>query len=156
MANTGIKKILIILLIIITILYPNIGYEETEDIEDSVHYKMLKKLKMETEEETLLRRGEIVFFISFGYVWMYQFLLYDQILAPSFNDKAKIGQLSDRNLYFAVITSIVVALFIARNDSQFIHYTKYNKVYSLIDKTTTYKESYNDYNWYFSFFSWEF
>ncbi|HOJ49843.1 MAG TPA: hypothetical protein PKW55_03445 [Spirochaetota bacterium] len=156
MVNTGFKKIASIFLVFI-LLFPLFIYSDTiENSDDSIHFKMLKKLNIEPEEESLLRRGEIVFFISFGYLWMYQFLLYDQILQASFRDKTQIGKLSDKNLYFAVITSAIIALFIARNDSQFIHYVKAQKVYNFEDKIVTYQESFNNYNWYFNFFSWEF
>lgn len=125
-----------------------------------VHDRMLEKLNLQDshQNQSFFRRGEITFFISFGYLWMYQFILYDQLLSGSFSETNMDGELTDRNLYFAVITSLVLALFVARNDLQHTyylekgHFFKYQKAFSnpVFDRT---KKSYN---WYFDFFSWKF
>jgi len=124
------------------------------------HQKMLQKLKIATQEgeESFLRRGEITFFVSFGYVYMYQFILYDQIFRSVFREKDTSGELKDRNLYFAVLTSLVMALFISRNDLQSYYYINNGHYYYFpsYSGSMNFDRKEKGYNWYFNFFSWEF
>jgi len=169
MENTGSKLLVFILsLLLIFARTPLIfcepeGQAKIEIIEipgQGVHERMLEKLKIEPqkEPESFFRRGEITFFISFGYLWMYQFILYDQVMSGVFSEPKMDGELSDRNLYFAVITSLVLALFVARNDLQHTHYLERGRFfqYQKAPPDPAFDRTKKGYNWYFDLFSWEF
>jgi len=171
MKNTGNK---LIALFLMTFLLTQIGFaqEKTAEIPDEKkrielkeaytldsHIRMLRKLQIETHEqkESFERRGEIVFFISFGYIWMWQFIMYNQILPSVFAEGSNQTELEDRNFYFALASSLVLGLFVARNDLQHYHFIKKGQFYSYPGvKEDSFNRTRKEYNWYFNLFSWEF
>lgn len=134
---------------------------EVQEVKQTdIHQKMLSKLNLigAEEKESFLRRGEIVFFIAFGYTFMYQFIIYDQLMPGTFSEGSLKGELIDRNLGFAVITSLVIALLISRNDIQKQTYIKDGKnyAYSKAQLDKSFDRNKKGYNWYFNLFSWDF
>lgn len=127
--------------------------------EPHIHHKMLKKLNIEVldNKESFFRRGEIVFFIAFGYLWMWQFIFYDQILKGPFNEGGTEGELEGRNFYFALSTSFIIALFVSRNDLQFYRYLKTGKIFHFPGAyNPLYDRNRRTYQWYFQLATWEF
>lgn len=171
MKNTG-NKLIALLVGVFLLAQIGAGQEKTPDIPDEKaqielkeaykldsHIRMLRKLQIETQEhkETFERRGEIVFFISFGYIWMWQFIMYNQILPSVFAEGSNQTELEDRNFYFALASSLVLGLFVARNDLQHYHFVKKGQFYSYPGvKDDAFNRTRKGYNWYFNFFSWEF
>ena len=133
--------------------------EVKEKSDPGVHFKMLKRLKIDDVQvhESKARRAEITFWIGFGYTWMFQVIIYDTVLRSKFNEKEQQDELIDRNLFFAVATSFIIGLFISRNDLQ--HYIKKRKghFYNYYRSSVrSYDRTRKGYNWYFDFLSWEF
>jgi hypothetical protein len=167
MDRTGRNRFIALFLIILLFPLPLIGEEKTKSIEIEktpdvdVHYRMLERLKLDDKtheyHESFFRRGEVVFFVSFGYIWMYQFLLYDQVLKGSYGEGGIEGELVDRNLFFGVITSMILAFFVSRNDLQHYHRAQKGAYYRYSGlKDPSFDRDKKGYNWYFNFFSWEF
>ncbi len=175
MKNIGSKLLILILFLWPLNIFPKDiivsedEYEKELTLEEiekkDSHIRMLEILKemgkinfeIDSEKkESFTRRGEIVFFIAFGYTWMYQFILYDQVLSSTFSEGDDKGELVDRNFYFAIATSLVMALFISRNDLQLYTFKNRGRFYSfpgIVDKAFKRQK---EYNWYFNVFSWEF
>jgi len=102
---------------IIIELEDNVENEQNQQTFSPEIYDMLK-LKREEYRETPIRRGEIIFFVSFPWIYMYQILLLEMILnAGRFGGNG----LNTYHYLYLLGSSALIAGFIAYDDNIYVY-----------------------------------
>jgi hypothetical protein len=119
---------------------PEIPIKENTFLADSPI--LIENLEINAERENPARRGEIIFFSSLSYLWVYQFLVFDLIVGNLYQASTETGQLSGINFIFSIATTILLALMVTRKDALTMGVEIYHEnPYSFSGEPTPYKAS---------------
>lgn len=109
--------------------------------------------QLDTRQENPFRRGEIIFFISFSYLWTYQFIFYDLLLMNLYQPQNNSETLSGINFLFSILTSTLMALMASRQDALYLKIKAYQQEpYSLRGNPSPYKKSIRSWQYFLNVF----